>query len=287
MTNNGTRMDKLGMRIPSNLTSRIEKLELEYFRWPAEKKTRKIAAFDLDNTLLVGDIGEAVFIQLKRDERIAPVTVDETPIPFSWKEYEDLLKEGNKRDAYTRMVSALGGIPASVVTDTTERVMKCGQAFLEAEGVSVPVPYPNPVMYALVDYLYSLNYTIYIVSASHELSVRFVAKEYFGIPGNYVIGMRSQMTESKRNGTGNKAGPVLTAEVKEPLTVGEGKVHAYRNTVGSISPLITAGDSTTDIPLLNLTHHQGIIIWVGGDEETLEHVNRDITDPKNLYFLEQ
>jgi phosphoserine phosphatase len=273
-------MDQLKSQIPAELLARIEEAEANYKLRSIEQRQKKIAAFDLDNTLLIGDIGEAVYIQFKIDEQTAPITIDRTLLPFSWPEYEALLAENKKKEAYTKLVEAMAGIPVATVKETTERVMDCGKKFLSAEGATVPVPIPNPVMQAVVKLLRAMGCDMYIISASHQIAVEYVAETYFGIPGNNVAAMRSKLINPDP-----ATGPVLAAEVVPPMTVGNGKAENYRKYVGPVNPLITAGDSTTDLPVLNLTSEDGLIIWVGEDDSKLEWVKQNTPHPKNVFFL--
>ncbi len=80
---------------------------------------------------------------------------------------------------------------------------------------------------------------------------------------------------------------VLKDRLIEPVTVGEGKADAYRNLIGSTPPLITAGDSTTDLQVFNLSDRDGLIIWVGKDDKKLAWIKDQVTYPENVYFLKR
>jgi phosphoserine phosphatase len=249
---------------------------------PQVGNKRKVVAFDLDNTLLVGDIGEATYIRLKINQQEAPLTIDKQPMGFSWEQYEALLAKNDTRTAYSQILAAMDRVPVSLVRETTAKVMHCDQSYLEAEGARVPVPYPNPVMQAFKTHLEELGYEIYVISASHEISVKYVAKEFFSIPEDHVIAMRSRVT----NVTGVD-GPVLTSELIEPLTVGDGKAQAYHKFIGPDAPLITAGDSTSDLPILKLTDAEGLIVWVGETDKKLHWLKQNLPHPELVYFLKQ
>jgi phosphoserine phosphatase len=273
MENLTTQVKQQIKQIPGDMLRRFEEIEQRN-----RDRREKIAAFDLDNTLLIGDIGDALFIQFKIDERDAPLTIDGSRIPFSWPEYDALLQEHKKEEAYTSMVASYVNIPAATLTQTTRRIMESGKEFLEAEGGRAPVPVPNPVTRAFVYYLQSLDYTIYVISASHQLSVQYVANAYFNIPETHVFAMRNKMTTID-------GAKVLTAELEKPWTVGQGKADSYRHFIGSTAPLVTAGDSTTDLPVLNLTDPQGLIVWVGGDGQKWQYVQEQLTYPDRAYWL--
>jgi phosphoserine phosphatase len=267
-------------RIPGDLLRRIESVETR-FKNRGGRTGKKAAAFDMDNTLLIGDVGYAVFAQLKLDELKAPVTIDKKPIPLSWPEYNEVLRKKGKIEAYPLMARAMAGIPLEVVNETTHRVMTLEESYLEVEGERVTVPSPHPVMQALVCFLESLGYGIYVVSATNHFSVQYVAKEFFGIPEANAAGIKLNLVEHAGYGK------VLGNRVEGPLTVEEGKIDAYRQLAGPVPPLITAGDSMTDIYLLNLVEPDGLVIWVYEDERSLETVKRQLKYPEILYFFKR
>lgn len=263
--------------IPAELIERINAIEL-YIKEQSPQPIEKIAAFDMDNTLLEGDIGEAVFSQLKLDEKTQPVTVTKKLIPFSWPECREMMEKQGKKEAYTKMVTAMAGIPVETVIETTRRVMALNIPYLAVEGVKVLVPRPNEVMQALVKYLKSLDYTVYIISATNTYSVQYMAEEYFDIPAIHAIGMRPTVINEENGG-------ILGAEIDGPITVGEGKVEAYHRFIGSIPPLVTAGDSTSDIRIMGLTSPQGLSIWVGDDDQKYESIKKLLPRPYTAFFF--
>jgi phosphoserine phosphatase len=242
------------------------------------KSGPKRAVFDLDNTLLDGDVGDAVFVQLKLDETIEAQTVTQRPIPLSWQEYQDILDRQGKVAAYKKITAALAGIPLDSLRETTRRVMDLPAQYLELEGCRVPVPAPNPTMQALVGWLQSQAYEVYIISASNRFTVEVVGAEHFAIPRAHCFGIESVLQEV--NGR-----PVLTDQLKEPLPITVGKAEIYHRHIGPEPPLITAGDSDTDIHLLNLTHPGGLSIWRGSPQK-FHTVRQQMHHPPCLYPLD-
>lgn len=258
--------------LPDSLSERIKKVEHHFNNTKEGEPNRKIAVFDMDNTLLEGDIGDALFAQLKLDGK---------PIPLTWAEYDRLIIEKGKKTAYSTVITAMAGIPVETVKETTRRVLKSPASFLEIEGVHVPVPRPNPVMKTLVSYLEKLGYTIYIISATNSISVKVTAEELFNIPGPHAIGMQPSVIDDK------KWGPVVGDTIDGPITVNDGKVDAYRQVIGSSAPYITGGDSASDYEMLNLTHPDGLILWAGNDENKFETLKQHLDHPYNAYFLKR
>ena len=270
-------------QIPQDLLKRIEQVE-EWFKNQSEQEfPKKIALFDLDNTLLVGDCGDALFAQLKIDEQEnnKPLTIDNRMIPFSWWEYQEVLKTQGKVAAYSQVIQCMAGLPLETLLETSRRVMNSPLEYLEIEGVKIPVPYPHPRMQALLVYLKSLGYEIYIISATNQYTVRYVAKEYFGVPETNTFGMVPSVQNDPQYGK------IIGDEIEGPVTVVEGKVEVYKNNIGSVPPLISGGDSTTDIMMLNLTDPNGLIIWVGEDSKELEEIKKEVTHPEILHFFNQ
>jgi len=270
-------------RIPAGMLERIEQVEQRFKKSPEERPAAKIALFDMDNTLLVGDCGDALFARLKIDEQRhnKPLTVQGEMIPFSWTEYREVLRTRGKVEAYSRVIKCMAGLPLETLLETSRRAMNRGLQYLELEGVKIPVPYPHPVMQALLVRLESLGYEIYIISATNQFTVRLVAKEYFGVPETHVFGMVPSLTQHPRRGT------LIGAEIEGPVTVVEGKVQVYKEKIGTAAPLISGGDSTTDIAMLNLTAPDGLIIWVGEDSGEGEEIKKDLQHPEIVYFFDR
>lgn len=279
MTNTNVEIAK--NRIPHDLVQHIEQVENRFNSRINPGFNRKIAAFDLDNTLLVGDCGEAVFTQLKIDEQKQPLTITGEMIPLTWEKYREILHTKGKVEAYSRMTDCMAGLPLKTLLEATHKAIHSDLAYLEFEGIQSPVPYPHPIMQALVTYLQSLGYTIYIISASNQYTVQYTAREFFGIPGSQAFGMVPTVKSDPRYGE------VLDGGIEGPVTVEEGKVEVYRENIGSNPPLITAGDSKTDIMMLNLVDPHGLIIWVGDDEKMVEKIKQEINFPDLIYFLKR
>ncbi len=283
MTNIDMNSEQAKKQIPNALLQRIEQVENWFNTRSKQEFDRKIALFDLDNTLLVGDCGEALFAQLKIDEQVKnkPLTVQEKMIPFTWTGYQETLKTKGKVEAYSKIITCMAGLPLETLLETNQRVMQSDRKYLELEGVKIPVPYPYPPMQTLLVRLRTLGYEIYIISASNQYTVRYVAKEYFDIPAANVFGMLPTVVNDPQYGE------IIGADIDGPATVVEGKVEVYKKNIGSIPPIISGGDSTTDIMMLNLTDPNGLIIWVGTDETKLASIMKDITHPGIVYFLKR
>jgi phosphoserine phosphatase len=272
-------------QIPEILAKRINKIK-ELIDQNKIKVKRKIAVFDLDNTLLIGDIGEAVFAALKNKESEKPLTIQNKPLPFSWHEYQNQLKKNQKAAAYKKMVTAMSGLPLHTLINTTREVLKSTENCIHLEKEQIPIPVPNKMMQAVLALLKAHCYEIFIISASNHFSVQFVAREYFSLPTSAVFGIRSRLKYHQNVSSGEKI-PVLTSRLEKPISVGRGKAEVYHQYIHSIPPLITAGDSETDIEMLNLTDKSGISIWVGNDQKQYEKMKKKARFSGFFFFLNQ
>ena len=208
------------------LSEKIKKIE-DKIRDQVIKIPIKIAVFDLDNTLIIHDIGEAVFARLKQAEGSGLLTVDRKPLPLSWSQYQDLIEQGKKEEAYKKMVKAMAGLPLHTLFDITRKIIRTRARTIRIEGHSVPVPRVNRTMHALIRLLKKLQYRIYIISSSNHYSVRVIAETMLGIPGSCAFGIQSKMVDWPTAGHRNHF-QVLTANLGEPVPVSRGKAAVYK-----------------------------------------------------------
>jgi phosphoserine phosphatase len=228
--------------LPPDLIAALERLS---------PSAPKIAAFDMDGTLLVGDVGDAVFVQLIREEKLAAQ---------DWNRFQALLAS-DYLEGCKYPVRAMAGLTVEQVTRTTRRVLESDKPFVLVPGTQaqVPIPRPNETMLSLVRRLQAESYDVYVVTATNVWSTRWVVSEVFGIPKENVLGIAAKLVK-------NDTGDELTAELQEPVTVGEGKVLVLKNHIGDQRPLLAAGNSASDYALLRYVRDGGLVIWVGEQE---------------------
>jgi phosphoserine phosphatase len=233
------------MIVPKHLLEDIGHLQERFESMPANDY-HKIAVFDLDNTLIEGDIGDAVYASLLKDSMVPAHT---------WEEYM-LLAEKDPQKAYEEAAMALEGLSIQHVITRTRKIMQSEDSYITFSGVQVPIPMPNPAMKELVRILRAVGFIIYVISASNDTSAKVAASEWFNIPVGNVFGIRSAVHREK-----------ITRNLLTPLPVGEGKVSLYRKNVSGEMPLIVATDSKMDLPLLQMCDPYGIAILAGNDEQ--------------------
>jgi len=259
--------------LQSDLLESLLNIELRFGESHLGGKSR-VAAFDLDNTLLIGDIGDAVYAQLLSDG---------FPLPLSWLDYQQMIKEDPKK-AYMEAVKALDGIPLEYLVRTTKRVLQSKDDMILCEGSEVVIPKPNHLMYELVRLLHQWQYTIFVISASNDISAKIAGSMIFDIPANNIAGIKPGISDGK-----------IVGKIQDPVPFGEGKVAQYRRISGNVIPMVVATDSESDLPMLQMCDPDGLAILVGESHNlytkaknqlpTSIRIQRVITNP--VSFLQQ
>ena len=237
----------------------------DFINLPDEEK---IAVFDCDNTIIHGDISEAVFVLLKKKGY---------DLNFTWHEYNSLINDSKKEEAYKKLISCYAGISKYTIQDVTnEAINKYSEeikfiSFTEkGKFYSLPLPLKNSLMEKLILKLDMLGFNIYVVSASYDLSVKIACRELFGIREKNVYGMKL----AEKDG-------LLTSEIIEPVSCFYGKQDVFHEFISKNPPLITAGDSNNDLPLLELTSPKGTVLWMDKFEADEEKNNESFENAKN------
>ncbi len=203
------------------------------------------AAFDLDNTLLNGDIGEAVFAALLKEKIVQD---------FGWKDYLALIGQ-NREAAYKKIIEVMNGLELSMIKSITREIIKKEEKFIEIGEGNIIVPKPNPVMQSLIFFLKTKGVDIYVVTASTKISAEIICWEYFGIPASNVLG--AIMNTDKKN-------RVFYDNSEIPYA--EGKVNALKRKLDH-KPSFTGGDGIWDKYLLDYTIKDGMRFWLGQNED--------------------
>ena len=222
----------------------------------------RIGLFDLDNTLLIGDIGDAVFAQL---------LLDGFALPLSWKEYRSMCKE-NPGFAYVEVVKALEGISTEYIIRISKRLLLSDQEYLYCEGEPVRIPKSHPLMLEVVHLLRDWHYLLFVVSASNDISAKVAGSVLFDIPINNIAGIKPKLS-------GNK----ITNAVLDPVPVGVGKVAQYRLMCGDNMPMIVATDSMLDLPILQICDPDGTAIIVGDNEELYTKAGEELAQSISIH----
>lgn len=179
------------------------------------------AIFDMDGTLIQGDIGDSVFRRVldRLPGSVQSVLGSEDP----WTRYQQIVRS-DFCAAGDLAGKGLAGLSISEVERMVEDAFATGDVAL------------NPPVVQLAQAL-SRHHRVWILTGSAEVLGRCVGRR-LGV--DHVVGLRLRM-EGER----------FTDELLPPCTCGEGKVKAARAWI-SERPVFAIGDSPTDLPLLRL-----------------------------------
>lgn len=242
----------------------------------------RIAVFDFDNTLIHGDIGEAIFAKLLKENRIDS---------FTWTDYINLISSGKVTDAYKKIISSYQGMKKEDVLYYSEELISLFEndidyfSFVEnGKFYSVPKPAINKIFADIILKLQSLEFQIYIISASSEISVKYLGNRFFDIPEENIFGMKNKISDD---------GTTLSSEILEPAPCFDGKKELYTDLISEKRPLITAGDSENDFAFMSLTHNEGFKIFTKKIEDEnndfqrkLGHLKQRLNGNDNLISIE-
>lgn len=191
--------------------------------------------FDWDGSLIYHDCAEATLHYMARH--------DINSARSDFRRYYDLLGSGDMRGAYRFGATTLHGLSNSEIDQIVTQAMdeegrELGRANLLGRDVAKGIALRENVV-ALFHGLQAYGLDLWVVSASQELVVRSTMN-YFGLEAN-VIGVRNVIE-----------GDFLTDELREPLSIYEGKVACIQKYIHpSARPLFGVGDSMNDEPMLD------------------------------------
>lgn len=192
----------------------------------AETPGPRIAVFDADGTLWDADAGETFFAwQIKHCD--LPEFKNRDP----WAHYK-ALKKPDPRVGYVWLAAINEGRKLSEVREWAAR------CFEEQK--------PWPVFESqrrLIEKLRSLNFEIYVVTASVKWAVEPVAA-LLGIDFDHVIGIETEVVDG-----------IVTAKTKPPITWREGKPVGLLAKTGGVRPILASGNTHGDIALLESATH--------------------------------
>jgi phosphoserine phosphatase len=229
------------------------------------ENTPLIAVFDLDGTLIRGDIGDAVFAMLLQAKH---------ELGLTWSHYRHLLRQ-HRSLAYVEVVKAMAGLQRDTVADITREVMQLSESYLQMNGDALHTPKPRKLFQELIPLLKDQGFDILVVSASNDVSVRVVTEQWFGIPSDRSFGIKL----AEENG-------VFTSQIMDPVPIGFGKTEIFRTLYPGINPFLTVTDSRLDIPLLRTTHPLGFSIWVGSDQLNYKAVLSSLQPAHRILVVE-
>ncbi len=244
------------------LKLRLDELEESHKNLNIPKK----AFFDMDNTILVGDIGELVVLALLNENM---------PLSMSWEEYLIMLKNEGERVAYRKINEAKAG---NNVEDLKQIVVK----LLDLESPYRYLTYTKNIPKrnsAIKDLLFELkirDYELYLVTASSQYVAEAVVEKWFPeFETDKVFGVRNKII----NG-------LLSEELETPFPIKEGKGQVIDLIMGNEKPLICAGDSINDVDMLNKTHQNGLNLIVNHKPDKTFKILQNLNSLDNVFFID-
>lgn len=221
------------------------------------------AAFDLDNTLLINDIGEAVFASLVKKKIIKN---------FSWDDYLGLLKQ-DREAAYRKIIEVMTGLKLNKLKKITYEIIDSLDSYIEIDDKKIPIPKPNPIMQSIVSLLITKGVEVFVVTASNKVSAEIACWKYFGIPSSNVFGATVEIDRQKR---------ISFKAIEVPYA--EGKVTVLKRKFRH-NPIVTGGDGVWDKFLLDYTKSDGIIFWLGIDKDEYQKLKDNYYKDVNFYQI--
>lgn len=219
----------------------------------------KTAVFDFDGTLIKGDIEEAFFCYLLSKNY---------NLEYSWDEYNHLLELGEYKKAYLDMKQSFSRISIPQLKIEINNFLNENIDFIKFKqndkDYNYKYPIVNDTLYQIVKFLEENNFRIFVISASLEMLVQEAGFARFGINKESVAGMRLKPIDDK----------TFSKEITDIVTIGAGKVDALKTYFNIERPFLVAGDSISDLELLNSVQDNGIKIIVGKNQKLLEKMEK-------------
>ncbi len=226
-------------------------------------EVEKVAVFDFDGTLIIGDIEEAFFCYLLSENY---------SLDYSWDDYNSLLDRGEYQKAYLDLKKSFVKISIPLFNLEINNFLNEELDIIKfrQNGKSYIYKYPriNNKLIEIVKLLKEVNFRIFVISASHEMLVQEAAFSWFGINKKNVAGMRLKQINDN----------TFLNEITDIVTIGKGKVEALKQYFNIETPFIVGGDSISDLDLLNKVPDFGLKIIVGNNSNLLDN----ITNSENI-----
>lgn len=221
-----------------------------------------ICVFDLDNTLIDGDIGEAVLATL----------IKRNLVNYSWEEYLSLVKLDVK-NAYIKTINLMKGLQKKIIEEITLDLINSDEDYIIIENFNIKIPKPNFIMQDIISYLNIKSFDVNVITASNQLSAEILCWHFFGIPFHKVFGGR---IETSNNGR--------IEGLQNDLPFNNIKVGVLKS-ITNENPIIGAGDSNWDMPMLKQVAKDGIILWLGKDELISKKLKKDVFSNQKFFKI--
>ncbi|MBI2082260.1 MAG: haloacid dehalogenase-like hydrolase [Deltaproteobacteria bacterium] len=212
-------------------------------------KPPPLAVFDLDNTIIKNDCGEAFFHFLVEEGKLPASRIREY--------YEKVQKEGGIV-AYPWVVSLMAGMKEeeiySACQEAIRRELKKEIGKKELGGIQVAQGIRlSPQMKELMKRMKQAGFEIWIISASNRWVVETTIQQ-LELPVDHSVGMAVTVKDG-----------ILTNIPVKPEPVGQGKREVIEQKIGR-PPNFVAGDSASDFPMMEMATEIALFIDHGNKE---------------------
>ncbi|MCO5251833.1 MAG: haloacid dehalogenase-like hydrolase [Candidatus Kapabacteria bacterium] len=253
-------LEKLPYEIASTIVSLIKDTTFDEANPP-------LAVFDMDWTLLDGDICESLYLHFLSQGK---------DLPLSWKKYNEMLRAGDHLNAYSEIIIAMAGITLDSIYSTCDYLLNHPdydiEYNIEGETFKFKAPKVNQNMYALATVLKLAGFKVAVVSASAHYSVRYIANNYLGINPDNAFGIKSHLIVD------DNYIEYLDSQLIPPITWNHGKVELLKAMYPNSKIVLTCGDSFGDIPMMKMTDSLGLVIIKKGPESNWQMIHDELTD---------
>lgn len=229
----------------------------------------KNAFFDLDNTLLVGDIGELIILAMLKEK---------LNLEMNWSDYQNMLSTYGEPHAYKEILRAKKGNTVEQLKELTKNILNDNNPynFIEADfSILKDKPKPNKELKQLINELIFRNYNLYVITAGSHFVAESVIELWFPEISNLnVFGVKNIV----ENG-------LLTNELEIPYPINEGKGEVLKQILNGNKALITVGDSPNDLFMFKETHDYGLKLIVDHKANKTFKVLKKIENLNNIHFI--
>ena len=205
--------------------------QLEALWVQAGGSPQPIAVFDADGTLWAGDATEDFLAYVDEKQLFRPSEVRDSVLSHYFA-----LVERDPHEAYAWGARVCAGLAEDQVQDWA---LDCFEQRTAHRMFSE--------MGTLIQTLHARQWHVYIVSAS-PVWVVLPGALHLGIPSERVLAIDVERSEGK-----------LTQTIREPMSMGQGKVACIHETIGG-SPLLAVGNSLDDVPMMTLATGLAIVV---------------------------
>jgi len=241
---------------------RLEKIEETHYLYDIPKK----AFFDLDNTILVGDIGELIILGILNEK---------LKLEMSWQEYLNLLQTEGEKVAYRRIIEAKNGNSVYEIKQLVSNLLENNDPY-DFNGFIKEKPKQNKFLKILLKELQIRNFDIYLVTAgSHFVAEAIVDLWFPEIPQKNIFGVKNKLIDN-----------ILMSELEKPIPIREGKGDVLDLVLQGKEALITVGDSPNDLQMFNKTHQEGLKLIVDHKTNKTFDILKNLKSLDNIFFID-